>query len=183
MEINKSDVIEKAAAIISNSGIEFLNIPNLAKALGVDKSKLNNQLTHDDDILLLLLLNFESEVKDLVDDFSTQQINPELELKLLFKKIYALFLNKPYYLSIIFDKNLIKRKNNVKLAIIRIKNSAGNYLTTLINKGKMQHTFQSKVPTRLIVSKLLTEFRLLMKDEQRVNEMILELKTIKTFKD
>lgn len=144
MEIKKSAIIEKAAKIITSSGIEYLSIPNLAQDLGVDKRKLKNQFTHDDDILVLLLLSFESEFKKITDDFSTQELDPELELKLVFKQIYALFMKKPYYLSIIFDKNLIKRENNVKLAIIRIKNSVSKYLTTLINAGKFSIPFNRK---------------------------------------
>lgn len=179
MEINKSYVIEKAAKIIMNAGIKALTIENLTQELGVNETQIKNLFTKDDDILLMLLLSFETELKKLIQEFSNKSIPPETELKLLFKKIYKLFLQKPFYLSIIFDKNLHERENTIKLSIIRIKNIAQAYLTTLINEGKMQHTFQSKVPTRLIVGKLLSEFRLLMKDEQRVNEMILELKTIK----
>lgn len=179
MEINKSDVIEKAAKLIMNVGIEALTIENLTLELGVKENQINNQFAKDDDIVLMLLLNFETELKELIQEFSTKSLPPETELKLLFNKLYKLFLQKPFYLSIIFDKNLYERENAIKLSIIRIKNSAQAYLTTIINEGKMQHTFQTKVPTRLIVGKLLSEFRLLMKDEQRVNEMILELKTIK----
>jgi hypothetical protein len=55
---------------------------------------------------------------------------------------------------------------------------AFNYLETIINKGKMENSFKTKVHTTTIVTRLLSGFRLFMKDEQLLNEMVLELKTL-----
>ncbi|MCK9206859.1 MAG: hypothetical protein M0P66_07095 [Salinivirgaceae bacterium] len=179
MEANRTIIIEKAAQIIINSGLEALTIPNLELKVRVDKNQLNNQITKDDDILLVLLVCFETELNAIVQEIANKGIVPETGLQLLFKRIYSLFQQKPYYLSIIFDKSLLKRDDTIKMSMLRTKNIAETYLTTIIDAGKIDHTFKTKVPTRLLVNKILSEFRLIMKDEQLVNEMILEFKNIK----
>jgi len=183
MEINKFEIIEKASQIIINTGLENLTIHNLAIELKINENQLHNQFTKDDDILLMLLNFFENELKESILEFSKIGESPEKELKFLFKKLYVLFMEKPYYLSIIFDNSLKKRDENINISIFRIKDIAENYLTTLINKGKLDNVFKTKISTKLLVNKMLSEFRLLMEDEQYTNEMILELKTLRKSKD
>jgi hypothetical protein len=183
MEANKFIIIEKAAGIIMNTGLEALTIHNLAAELKVKDSQLYNQLTRDDDILLMLLLGFETDIIEFVKELANKGVTPESELKLLFNGLYFLFLQKPYYLSLIFDKNLMRRDESIKKAVLSIKRVAEDYLTGVINNGKKQNTFNTIEPTKFLVNKILSGFRLFMKDEQRVNEMILELKKLKTIKD
>jgi AcrR family transcriptional regulator len=183
METQKNEIIEKAAKIIMNSGVQELTIHNLADKLNVEESQLYKQLTKDDDILLMLLLGFETDINEFRSEFVQATETPEAELKILFKKLYFLFLQKPYYLDIIFDKNLEKRDESIRNSILRIRNTAENYLSSIINKGKKENTFKTKESTKILVGKILSGFRLYMKDEQRIHEMILELKTLRTLKD
>lgn len=183
METNKSAIIDKAARIILNTGLETLTIDNLIKELNVDKNQLNNQLLKDDDIILILLLAFETDVIEFIKETETKKLNPDSELKLLFKGLYFLFLQKPYYLSLIFDKSLMSRDESIKHSVLRIRLIAEDYLTHIIDKGKKQNNFKTNESTKFLVNKILSGFRLFMKDEQRMNEMMLELKTLKTIND
>lgn len=60
---------------------------------------------------------------------------------------------------------------------------AENYLTRIIDYGKKQNNFKTNESTKFLVNKILSGFRLFMKDEQRMNEMMLELKTLKIIND
>lgn len=60
---------------------------------------------------------------------------------------------------------------------------AEDYLTRIIDKGKKQNNFKTNELTKFLVNKILSGFRLFMKDEQRMNEMMLELKTLKIIND
>lgn len=179
MGTTDSILIDKAAEIILNRGLEALTISNLAKALKMNLSQLNDQLSKDDDIVLILLFAFEIDLIEFVRETKTKKANPESELNLLFKGLYFLFLQKPYYLSLIFDKNLVKRDESIKKAFLRIKHIISEYLTNVIENGKMQNAFKTNESTKLLVNKILSGFRGYMKDEQRLNEMLLELKTLK----
>ncbi|MDA3953377.1 MAG: hypothetical protein PF485_07005 [Bacteroidales bacterium] len=183
MEIKKTEIIEKAAHIIMNRGLEALTIRNLATELKIDKKELYNLFTKDDDILLMMFDGFENELKEFIHKLRNNDETAEKEFKSLFKSLYNLFLQKPYYLSIIFDKSLKKRDESIKMSILRMKDLAEKYLTTLINTGKKDSTFKTKTSTKLLVGKMLSEFRLLMRDEQYFNKMVLELKTLKKSKD
>ena len=183
MKTTYKEIVERAAQIIMDTGLGTLTVPKLATELAINESQLYQHLTKDDDILLILLLGFETDINEAVKELANKVHSPETELKLLFKRFYLLFLQKPYYLAIIFDKNLKDREESIKKSIVRIKNIAGSYLTLIIDKGKEEYTFKTKVPTKILVDQMLTSFRLLMKDEQRVNEMVLELKTLRKLND
>ncbi len=179
METERYLMIEKAGEIIMKSGIQELTIKNLATELVVSENILYNQLTKDDDILLLILKDFEIELKEYIHSVANKRETPDTELKLLFKGLYFLFLQKPYYLSIIFDKSLKDKDDRIRYAILKIVTIAENHLFKIINAGKTINSFQSGVPTRKLVAKILSDFRSFMKDEQLVNEMIMKLKTLK----
>ena len=183
MESIKYEIIEKAGEIIMTSGLESLTIDNLSNRLDIDKNKHYNQFAKDDEIVLAILNGFEFELNEIVQQNAKKGESPGTELKLLFKMLYFLFLQKPFYLFIIFDKNLLERDNNIKKSFLRIKIIAETYLSSLINKGKNENTFKTKVPTKSLVERILLNFRMFMKDEKLLNEMIVELKQLRTLED
>lgn len=183
METEYMIIMKKAREIIMNDGLTALTIHNLAIELKMNKEQLYHQFSNDDDIIQLVMFDFEKEIKEYVRQFSNSHEPAETELKLLFKRLYFIFLQNPFYLSIIFDTTLIKRNDKIRKSILRIRKVAGNYLSTIINKGKTENTFKTKVPTKVIVDKILSDFRSYMRDEQLLNKMVLELKTLKTKRD
>ncbi len=183
MEANKFIIIEKAAGIVINTGLEALTIHNLAAELDVKENQLYNHFTKDDDILLMLLFGFEIDIIEFIKELANKGVPPETEIELLFKGLYHLFLQKPYYTSIIFDKSLKERDESIKKSFVRIRSIAENYLTKIIAAGKKENTFNTKHSTRFLVNRILSGFRLYMKDEHLLNNMILELKKLRTIKD
>jgi AcrR family transcriptional regulator len=180
METENTTIIKKAREIIMDEGIPALTIHNLAIKLNMDEEQLHHKFSNEDDIIQLIMSDFEKEIKEYVRQYSNNNEQPETELKLLFKRLYFIFLQNPFYLSIIFDSTLIKRNEGVKKSLLRIRKVAENYLSIIINTGKTENTFKTILPTKVIAGKLLSDFRSFMKDEQLLNEMVLELKTLKT---
>ncbi|MFO7829734.1 MAG: hypothetical protein R6V23_14010 [Bacteroidales bacterium] len=183
MEFKMNEITEKAAQIIMNSGVEHLTIHHLANELIIDKKELYHLFSNDDDILLMMFNGFENDLKEFIYELSNNGEAPEKEFKSFFKSLYNVFLQKPYYLSIIFDKGLKKRDERIKNSIFRMKDIVENYLTKLIDTGKKNNTFKTKLPTKVLEGKMLVEFRMLMRDEQYLNEMILQMETLKKSKD
>lgn len=178
METENLIIIKKAKEIITNEGISALSIQHLAIELNIDEKQLYHQFGSDEGIIQSILNDFEKDINEYVDQFSSSIEPAETELKLLFKRLYFIFLQNPFYLSIILDSTLINRNDEIRKSLFRIRMMAFNYLKTIINKGKMENSFKTKVPTTTIVTRLLSGFRLFMKDEQLLNEMVLELKTL-----
>jgi hypothetical protein len=183
MKIPENEIIEKAAGIIMNSGVKELTVHNLADELLVKESQLCQQVSKDDDILLILMLSFESDIFEFLRGIDQSSDSPENKLKIIFKKLYFLFLQKPYYLDILFDKNLKNRDKSIMNSFFRIRKMAENYLTDIINKGKTENSFKTNVSTSILVGKILSDFRTFMNDEQRFHELILEMKKLQTLKD
>lgn len=183
MNNQKREIIEKAAGIIRDAGLKGLTIQHLDIELRDKNATVKLKLRNQDDILLLLLHDFETDINDLIYELDKTSEPPDNKLKILFKKLYFLFLQKPFYLDILFDKNLRERDKSVKDEIEKIRTIAHNYLSSVIDKGKTEHTFNTSIPTKVIVGKLLSDFRIFMKDEQLIHETILEIKSIKTLNE
>ncbi|HRW63072.1 MAG TPA: hypothetical protein P5132_06270 [Bacteroidales bacterium] len=183
MEINKKEIVEKSVGIIMNDGIDALTVNNLAKKLKINELELIPLFTNNEDILLLVFKSFEQDLKEFIQELSNQTDNKTIELNTFFKSLYNVFLQKPYYLSIIFDKRLKNNNNKIKSSILQMRKTIEDYLKNLIEYGKSNNTFKTKTSTRLLVTKILIEFRLLMKDEQNINEMIQDLELLRKTKE
>lgn len=179
MKANDTQILSIAAGIIQNSGLAALSIQKLAEKLGANREELDSHfLEEDDDIILIILLALENDLTVLIRKIKNRHTTPEAELKLFFKGLYSLFVQKTHYLSILFDKNLRQRDNKIKMVIGRIKVLSVKYLSELIQEGKDTNTFKTTLSSRLLAHSILANFRSIMNDEQRMNEMIMELKNI-----
>lgn len=179
MEIPNNVLVEKAAGIIKKSGMQALTIQNLVRELNVNEKDLNKQLSGIDDLVLLILNDFEGEFTSIIEGLKSYENTPAAELNNLFKKLYSLFLQKPYYLDIIFENNLVVEGEKVRVSILRIKNLVGNYLTSLIEKGKQAGKFRNTKSTKNLVNSILAEFKLIMQDEQLYIKAMRDLKLLK----
>lgn len=180
MKTKEALIIEKAAHIILNMGVEALTIHNLAIEMGVDETQLYQQFTNDSDIQLMILRFFENELNEFIQENIVNSEPPEAQFKLIFKKIYFLFLQKPYYLSVIFDLRLIEKNNEIKKTFFKIKNIAATNLSEIINNGKKENIFKTNEPTKSLVRKILYGFRAYMQDEHILNEIVFKVKALKT---
>lgn len=183
MITNETLIIEKAAHIIKNKGIKELTIYNLATELSVNVNRLYPQFTNDNDILLMMLTAFENELKVFGHEHIKHIEPPETEFNLIFKKLNFLFLQKPYYLSIILDQRLIERNNDIKKSFFRIRNIAATYLAEIINNGKKENIFKTNESTKTLVRKILNGFRTYMQNEHVLNGMIDEIEALRTVEE
>jgi hypothetical protein len=183
MESKMTKIIEKAAQIVVKSGLENLTVSNLANELNIEQKELLHLFEKDDGILLMIFNSFENDLKEFIHKLSNNAETPEKDFKTFFKSLYNVFLQNPHYLSIIFDRRLKKRDERIEKSIFQMKDLVENYLTKLIDAGKKNNTFKTKVPARVLAGKMLVDFRMLMRDEQYLNEMILQMETLKKSKD
>ena len=167
----REDIIEAAGSIILQSGINVLSIEELELKMGISHKELSMYLKNDKDILIMLLINLESEIQQLIRDVSISNQSPEEELQNFFKSLNKLFERKPFYLYLIFDKHLEDKDTEIPEIINRIIKRAESFLIQVIDKGKQEHVFQAGTKSRYLVNRILVSFRLLM-NEQRVAESL-----------
>jgi len=175
MELLKIDLVEVAGKIINESGTSALTVDNLSVKMGIDPKELLVFFKQDNDILTMMLLSLENEMQQLFQFALTKKQLPEEEINCLFKMLYKLFDLKPYYLSIIFDAELMKQDTGIKNILVRIRKAAEFCLLQLVNQGKQQKTFNIGTKTSALVNKILVSFRMLMKDQWLSHKMVLDL--------
>ncbi|MCB9013028.1 MAG: hypothetical protein H6539_03220 [Bacteroidales bacterium] len=183
MKFKTSDIVESAGKIIEESGITVLSIETLAGEMKVDQSFLYSYLKKDDDILILLLLSLENEIKQLIKDARTESGAPEEKLQLLFEKIHKILKLKPYYLSVIFSTELKEKDAESQNALFRIKISVRSYLLEVINQGKNKEVFKTMRTSRSLVNNILGSFRSFMNEQRLINKMVKDLEILKGIKD
>lgn len=179
MEIDNNEIVKKARRIIVDSGLEALTIQSLATATGLHQNQLYAQYTKIDTILLLILLDFEMDLDALIQDIKIKDALPDKELDMLFRGLYHLFSQKPYYLAIIFDKLISQRENSIANTILRINRQAKYFLKSIIDSGKAKNIFRTKTASNVLVDNILSDYRLFMQGEQRIHAFRMELKMMK----
>ncbi|MFA5669729.1 MAG: hypothetical protein WC967_10810 [Balneolaceae bacterium] len=178
MQLSNQHIIEAAGRVIIFSGTQSLTIDSLAKELELDIVELSSHVHNEEKVFELLLLHLEIELKALRDEVSSKKDLPSLELGMFFKKLHALFNQKPYYLMVIFDDDLHQGYKRIQVIILEIERIAKGYLTDLINRGKEEKVFSSIVSTKVLVDNILGSFQSLMNDSQIADKMIQDLKKI-----
>jgi len=93
---------------------------------------------------------------------------------MLFLQLHQLFKQKPYYLTVIFDKEL-RHYSGVNQIIFRIKDMAEKHLTKLIDIGKAQKVFKVSAETDILVKLILGSFQNLMNNIQLTDKMVNDL--------
>jgi len=164
-------------------GIESLTITTIAHELGVDEDELSVFISKDNDLFLLLFNDLENDLMDLLEEFADKRHSPQSELQRLFTRLYAFFYQNPYYLELVFDQSLMERDVSIRESFLRIRRLAAAYLCRLINEGKKAKVFTTTQSTKSLVNGILSSFRLLMRDEQLMNEMIRKFGALKLQKD
>lgn len=172
MRIQKRRIIEKAGEIVMRLGVESLSLNTIAQELDMSKEQLSVFASKENDLFLLLFNDFENDILDLLEGFAQTKHSPQKDLQKFFTKLHSFFYQKPYYLELIFDKNIMKRDAAIIESFLRIKRVTAAYLGRLINEGKQSEVFITKQSTQSLVNGILSSFRFLMKDEQLMNEMI-----------
>jgi CRISPR/Cas system CMR subunit Cmr6 (Cas7 group RAMP superfamily) len=140
-------------------------------------------IRNEAEIFEQLLLELEKELKAIMKEISTRQDEPALEFEMLFKQLHQLFIKKPYYLTVIFDKDLHLRYCVGEEIITRIKGVAKAYITNLIERGKAQQVFATDINSKILVRKILGSFKAMMNDMQLTDKMIRDFKKYRSVND
>lgn len=177
MIVYKKMVEHITGLIIEEEGLDALTIARIAKELNLDENYLLQQFGSVDDILVILLESFENELLEFINEISGKEEGPETAFKLLFKRLYFLFLQRPYYLAVIFNKSLTRKNEKITLVVFRIKKLAKSYLTGIIEEGKSIQVFKTPLSSEKWADRILSEFRMFMENEQRVIELVINMKS------
>ena len=183
IEINRNYTLEAARTIITNRGLEELTIANIADEMGINKDLLQVQLTIEADVLLPILLQIETDIVALFKKSTAEYSTPDAAFAALFNDLHQILLQKPHYLSLLFNEQLMTTNIKVEEALMRITDLAERHLESLIESGKNTGVFLNGRTPASLAKTIMTSFRSMMKDEHRINQMLLELKSQKTNDD
>lgn len=183
MVLRRTDMVKAAANIIRESGIDGLSVKNMAFEMKIEYDLLLTYLKNDEGILTLLLASLENEVKQLTRDMIATDRSPEDELRLLFERIYKLFIDKPHYLTIIFSTELKERDAANQVILTRIKTDIRGCLTEIIKNGKSETQFKNKLTARYLTRNILGSFRSLMNEQRIVAKMVKDMEALKNGED
>jgi len=176
-------IIEASGRLLTENGPREFTLDVLSKQPEMQGFDIFNLVRKEEEIFEQLLLQLEKELKEMVDGISSDQDSPAEEFEMLFKKLHRIFKQKPYYLPVIFDKELQRQYSGADKIISRIKGMAKKYLADLIDRGKTQKIFTIDTETKILVKEILGSFRALMNDMQMTDKIIRDLKKYRSETD
>jgi hypothetical protein len=176
-------IIHASGRLLAEKGPEELTLGKLSQQPEMKGFDIFTLVRNEEQIFEELLLQLEREMKELVDEISSGQDSPSEEFEILFKQLHRLFKQKPYYLTLIFDKDLRRYYSGADQIISRIKGRAEGYLAGLIDRGKAQKVFTINTETKVLVKEILGSFQALMNNMQLANKMVRDLKKYQSATD
>ena len=176
-------MIETSGKLLAENDPGAFSLDVLSKQPEMQGFDIFTLVRNEEEVFEQLLLQLEKELKEMVDGISSDTDSPAEEFEMLFKQLHRLFKQKPYYLTVIFDKNLRQQYSSADQIISRIKNVAKKYLTGLIDRGKAQKVFTIDTETKILVKEILCSFQALMNDMQLTNKMVRDLKKYQSATD
>jgi hypothetical protein len=179
----EKQMMETSGKLLAENGPEAFTLDVLSKQSEMQGFDIFTLVRNEEKIFEQLLLEMEKELKAIMKEISTRQDDPALEFEMLFKQLHRLFKQKPYYLTVIFDKDLRHYYSGSDQIISRIKGVAKKYLAGLIDRGKAQKVFKIKTETKILVKEILGSFQALMNDMQLANKMVRDLKKYQSASD
>jgi len=172
----EKQIIEATGKLLAESEPAEFTLEKLSKQPGMLEFDIFALVKNEEQIFEQLLLQLEKELTAIVNEISSNHDSPTLEFEMLFKQLHRLFKQKPYYLTVIFDTDLLRQYSGAVKVITRIKGVAKRYLTELIDRGKTQKVFTINTATKILVKEILDSFQALMSDIQLTDKMVRDLK-------
>jgi AcrR family transcriptional regulator len=172
----EKQIIEASGRLLTEDDPAAFTLEKLSNSPGLKGFDVFTLVKNEEQIFEQLLLQLEKELTAMVDEITSGQDDPALEFEMLFKRLHQLFKQKPYYLTVIFDKDLRQQYSGADQNISRIKSVAREYLAGLIDRGKAQKVFTIDTKTKILVKEILGSFQALMNDIQLTSKMIRDLK-------
>ncbi len=176
-------MIETSGKLLAENGPGSFTLDVLSKQPEMQGFDIFTLVRNEEEVYEQLLLQLEKELKQLVGKISSNQDSPAEEFEMLFKQLHRLFKQKPYYLTVIFDKDLRHQYSSADQIISRIKGVAKKYLADLIDRGKVQKVFTIDRETKILVKEILGSFQALMNDMQLADKMMRDLKKYQSATD
>jgi hypothetical protein len=183
MDTKEKQIMEAGRRLLIEDGHGTFSLEKLSKRPEMPGFDVFTLIRNEEQIFEQLLLQLEKELTAIVNDISTKQNSPATEFEMLFKQLHRLFKLKPYYLTVIFDKDLHRQYRRAEEIISRIKGVARSYLTGLIDRGKAQKVFSINTETKVLVKEILGSFQALMNDMQLAGKMMRDLKKYQSSND
>jgi len=174
--------IDASGRLLAKNGPGAFTLDVLSKQPEMQGFDIFTLVRNEEEVFEQLLLQLEKDVTIIVDEISGQD-DPTMEFEMLFKQLHKLFKQKPYYLTVIFDKELRQQYRGAEEIISRIKGMAKVYLAGLIDRGKTQKVFTINTETKTLVKEILGSFQALMNDMQLANKMVRDLKKYQSATD
>lgn len=184
MEIpTEKRIVEASGRLLTENGSTSFTLEKLSNMPELKGFDVLTLVKNEEQIYEQLLLQLEKELTAIVNEISSKQNSPATEFEILFKQLHRLFKQKPYYLSVIFDKDLHRQYHGADQIISRIKSVAKKHLAGLIDRGKAQKVFTINTETKILVKEILGSFQALMNDMQLANKMVRDLKKYQSTTD
>ena len=184
----QKQIVEASIDLISEKGIQGLTIKNLSKKIGVTEGAIYRHFESKMDILLSILLSFQSEARVLLNNFCDSELPAIQLIENLFQHHFEYFVQKPAVASVIFSESIFQNDNRLVKEVFNFLEMHEKALSCIIIKGQQANqirgTIAEKELVRIIIGSIrytVTKWRLsgyqfdLLKEGKLILESIKEL--------
>ena len=112
--------LDASGRLLAENGPGAFTLDVLSKQPEMQGFDIFTLVRKEEEVFEQLLFQLEKELKELVDGISSGRDSPVEEFEMLFKQLHRLFKQKPYYLTLVFDKDLRRQHSGANQIISQI---------------------------------------------------------------
>lgn len=165
MKLNKrqNQIIDKAIALITDSGIQSLTIKNLATSVGVSEPALYRHFENKFDILNTILDRFSVIASDVLNSKEICNKKPLDKIEYFLMDRYQRFSAEPKLAKIMFSEEIFQNDERLAEKVLKIMHSHKNVMDQVINEGQQTGNIRKDIDSTSMFRLIFGPMRLLVK--------------------
>ena len=155
------EIIQAAGKIITQTGISSLTTKRLSKEMKFSESALYRHFSGKNEIIKAMLGYLADDMDARFSSFQSSETAPLEKLKFIFTNQLDFFVQKPFFVGVIFPENLLEESNDINKGIKKIMVTRKKHLIPTIAQCQNEKLIRTDLTEEEISHILMGSFRLL----------------------
>ena len=152
-------IISKAIELIAEKSIQELTIKNLASKLGVTDGAIYRHVESKTDILLGILIMFQSRAKSCMEQSCTSDLPALEKIKNLFQNNFRYFSEFPSVTAVIFSESIFQNDSILSQEVHQLLNMHEKALSCAIQQGQANGEICTLIPETDLIRIIIGSMR------------------------
>ncbi len=159
LTVRQEEIISAAIRLIAEKSIQALTIKNLSKQIGFTEGAIYRHFSSKLDILLHILLKFQSNAKEILEDACSTDAPAMDQIEEIFMHNILSFVENPAIAAVIFSESIFQNEERLSREVFKLLEMHEKTLSCIIERGQEQRELIGGVQKEEIIRIIIGSIR------------------------